>query len=77
MGMPIRHPISKTSILAVEGLKKLKMATPPSTRSTNKVNATEHGNAIFQFVNTLREIRAHDFELAPFQVLENKGPQNK
>ena len=38
-GVRICQPSSKTSILAVEGLKNLKSGTPPSTRSTKKKRA--------------------------------------
>ena len=36
MGVPVCQPMSKTSILAVEGLKKSELATPPSMRSKKK-----------------------------------------
>ena len=45
MGSQIGQPNGKMSVLAVEVLKKPEFATPPSTRSTKKASATEHGNA--------------------------------
>ena len=48
----------ENDILAEEGLKKLKLWTPPRREAQKKVNAMEGGSAIFDFLNTPNEIWA-------------------
>ena len=51
MGVPVCQPISKMSIMAVEGLKKSELATTPSMRSTKKSErhrAWEHYFSFFE-----------------------------
>ena len=68
MRTPIRHPSSKISILAVDGLKKLKLATPPRARSKQKSERHGGSECIFFIIWTPPERYAH-------QVLENNGRQ--
>ena len=65
MGMPIRHPINKTGIATVEGLKKIEMALPPSMACTKKSERHAAWGCQFQLFEHPRRDTHAEFEPPP------------